>query len=213
MGMGTLETFKTYSDIASNVTTVAAIVIGAIWSYRAFFRERVRWPKATVELVMSHRELSPEWTLLHVKVKVHNTGKGLMKLTSLRVDVFQVLPLLDDTRKQLEDGKLKPPGEVLAEWHPHQQGMSRWGKPDGKGCEPELEPDENEEFGNDFLVPSTLETVYVYVYIANEAKRRRRDLGWTVTNYYDLKGKSGGESAVNLIAGESTMSVVAKEAP
>jgi hypothetical protein len=68
MVTGTLETFKTYSDVASNFATVAAIAVGAVWSYRAFFRERVRWPKATVELVMSHRELTPEWTLLHVKV-------------------------------------------------------------------------------------------------------------------------------------------------
>jgi hypothetical protein len=134
-----------------------------------------------------------------------------MKLTSLRVDVNQVLPLEGEKLKQLNDGDLKPKGRVLAKWHPLQQAMSRWGKPDGEGSEPELEPDENEEFGNDFIVSSTLETVYVYVYIANEAKKRRRDLGWTVTNYYDLKGNNGGESAVNTIASEPATSVVAKE--
>lgn len=211
MVVGTLETIKTYSDIASNVVTIAAVLFGAVWSYRAFFRERVRWPKATVELVMSHRELTPELALLHVKVKVHNAGKGLMKLTSLRVDVYQVLPLTEDKLTQLEAKGLKPEGEVLAKWHPLEQAMSRWGGEEGES-EPELEPDENEEFGNDFIVPSSLETIYVYVYIANQAKKGRKELGWTVTNYYDLKGTSGGESSVNVIAGEPAANVLAKEA-
>ena len=211
MVLGTLETVKTFSDIASNVATITAIVIGGIWSYRSFFRERVHWPKATVELVMSHRELTSEWSLLNVKVKVHNTGKGLMKLTSLRVDVYQVLPLTEEKHKELVDQTLKPKDGVGAKWQPLQQAMARWGQNSQK-CEPELRPDENEEFGNDFIVPAVLETVYVYVYIANEAKRSRRNLGWTVTSYYDLKGKAGGESAVNVIAGEPAVNVVAKEA-
>lgn len=206
MVAGSLETVKTFSDVASNVFTVGAILVGAGWTYWAFLRERTRWPKATVELILTHRELSAEHTLLNAKVKIHNAGRGLMKLTRIRVDISQVLPLSGKDQKKLAADCLKPKNETRANWRFLDGARSLWGDQPGASPEPEpeIEPEENDEFGYDFIVPSTLETVYLYVYIEN-AKKRGRKLGWCVTNYYDLEGKAGGESAVNVVARESSM--------
>jgi hypothetical protein len=209
--MGTLEDVKTVSDVASNAVTIGAVLIGAVWAYWAFLRERTRWPKATVELILSHRELSDGHTLLHAKVKIHNAGRGLMKLTRIRVDVSQVLPLSAEEQKKLAAVGLKSHEGTQARWRFLDGARSVWGSGPEADPEPEVEPEENDEFGYDFIVPATLETVYVYVYIAN-AKKRGKQLGWSVTNYYDLEGKVGGESAVNMVARESSVSQAAKEA-
>lgn len=202
--VGTLETVETVSDVASNVVTIAAVLIGGVWTYRAFIKERVRWPKANLELVISHRELTPDRMLLSIKTKIHNAGRGLMKLSELRVDVRQVLPLTEELESELRDGSLIAADRGRARWRtrPEDQHICLWGPGQPLPSRPEIEPGENDEFGSDFVVPSTLETVYVYVYVKNVA-RKGRELGWTVTTYYDLAGSEGGGSAKNVIVGEA----------
>jgi hypothetical protein len=205
MVAGSLETVKLFGDVASNVVTIAAVVIGGAWTYLTFIRERTRWPKANLELVMSHRELTAEQTLLHIKVKVHNAGRGLMKLNELRIDVRQVLPLTDETTRELRDGSLIATDRGKARWRTRKedQHICLWGPGRPLPTEPEIEPGENDEFPNDFVIPSTLETVYVYVYLKNVARKGREKLGWTVTSYYDLTGAEGAGSAKNMIAREA----------
>jgi hypothetical protein len=200
--VGKLETVKVVSDVASNVVTIAAAIAAAIGTYWAFFRERTRWPKANLELIVSHLRLTDEQSLLHTKVKVHNAGRGLMKLTRIRTDVYQVRPLHPESLSKLDAGLLKPELQPRADWEGIGDNTQRWGEePDEP--EPEIEPGENDDFGCDFIVPSTLETVLVYVYIANEAKRHDKPLGWSVTSYYDLEGGAGTQSTVNVVAGEA----------
>ena len=197
---GSLETVKTISDVAANAVTILGVLIGGYWTYRTFIRERTKWPKATVELAMSHRKLTAEKTLLHVKVKIHNAGRGLMKLNRIRVDVGQVKPLADQTERKLAAGCLKPTDDSVATWKVLEEGEFHWGG-SGQGAQPELEPGENDEFGSDFFVDSGVETVYIYVYIENEARRKNK-LGWCVTSYYDLAGGTGANSAMNVISSE-----------
>jgi hypothetical protein len=215
MAAGSLEDVKTVSDVASNVITIAAAIAAAIGTYWAFFRERTRWPKANLELVLSHRRLNSKKVLLHAKVKVHNAGRGLMKLTRIRVDVYQVRPLLPETEAGLNDGTLKPYGSSRARWERIDRETLLWGEASSAPApepEPELEPGENDEFGCDFIVPASLETVRVYVYVLNVAKRRREgNLGWSVTNYYDLGGSSGAESAANVVVSEPAGSALGRE--
>jgi hypothetical protein len=207
MVAGSLETVKLVSDVVSNVVTIAAVAIGGVWTYLTFIRERTRWPKANLELVMSHRELTPERTLLHVKVKVHNAGRGLMKLDELQVHVRHVFPLSEETSRELEDGALIDEHSGKARWRSRKQDRHAclWGpgQPEPRSVEPEVEPGENDEYPNDFIVPSSLKTVFVYVYLKNVARRGREQLGWTVTSYYDLAGTEGGDSTKNVIAREA----------
>jgi hypothetical protein len=205
MVVGALETVKTVSDVVSDVVTISAVLVGAGWAYWAFLRERTRWPKATLELVLYHRELSTEQTLLHAKVKVHNAGRGLMELTRVRAVVDQVLPLADEIG-ELEVGYLDPTEkEGETNWKPFAESEQVL-----QAEQAEMEPGENDEFGFDFAVPSSFETVHVYVYVENYKKRGKK-LGWCVSNYYDLSGKAGGESAVNVVA-EPTSGSSAQEA-
>jgi hypothetical protein len=205
MVAGSLETVKLVSDVASNVVTIGAVLVGGYWAWRAFFRERTGWPKADLQLAITHRELTATQTLLHAKVKVHNSGSGLMKLTECRVDVRQVLPLTDETTEDLQNGILIPRGAAKAKWRTlnNGRGICRWGFGEDLGDEPEIEPGEKDEYGYDFILPSSLEAVYVYVYVKNVARKSGNELGWTVADHYDLAGAGGGESTQNLSAKEA----------
>jgi hypothetical protein len=177
-------------------------VVGAIWAYWRFARERTRWPRAILELVLVHRQLTPDAAILNVKLKVHNAGRGLMQVRKLRVDVHQVLPLAETTVKQVEAGELVPEGGE-AEWPCIQSRVSEWA-----GNCPEIEPEENDEFGRDFLLDAEVETVFVYAYLWNAKKGRgKHELGWPITTFYDLAGAKGERRVDNLAAaGGVTMS-------
>jgi hypothetical protein len=202
MTAGSLETVKLVSDVASNVVTIVVAVLGVVTAYLAFFAERKRWPKADLELVMSHRQLTNDKVLLHVKVKIRNVGRSLMKLSALRVDVRQVLPLLNATAELLEsDGLVAETDQgARAQWETIDTSHPKWA-PDGDRA-PEIEPQESDEPRFDFILPASLETVLIYVYVQN-VKKRERKVGWTVTSLYDLKGRSGVKSANNLISEEA----------
>jgi hypothetical protein len=202
MTVGSLETVKLVSDIASNVVTIVVAVLGVVTAYLAFFSERKRWPKADLKLVMSHRQLTDDKVLLHVKVKISNAGRSLMKLSALRVDVRQVLPLLDETAGLLDgDGLVsRTEGGAKARWETIDTAHPEWDPDEGRA--PEIEPGENDELRFDFVLPTLLETAFIYVYVQN-VKKRKRKVGWTVTSLYDLRGSSGGESANNLVSEEA----------
>ncbi len=204
MVAGSLGDVKLVSDVVSNVVTIAGVLIGTGWAYWAFLRERTRWPKANLELVMSHRELTADETLINVKVKVHNAGRGLMKLTKMRVDVRQVLPLADRPAEKLQAGKLIKKGVWKADWLTLEggQNITVWESEQNPERRPEIEPGENDELRSDFVVPSTWETVFIYVYLTNAA-RKGQNLGWTVTSYYDLTGNETAGIAKNIIVGEA----------
>lgn len=200
----TLETVKTATDVASNLVTIGAVLVGAVWAYLAFVRERTRWPKANLKLELTDRRLTDDQALLHVKVDVHNAGRGLMTLREMRVFVYRVLPLDGGIRAKIEDGELIPQparddsggyekqSHFDARWSMFPPATRHWSARDPElDDEPEVEPGENEEFSCDFLLPAELETVFVYVYVRNVEKRGKKEMGWTVTDYHDLVGGGG----------------------
>jgi hypothetical protein len=219
--LASLDDWKTVSDIASNVVTIVAVAVGAFWAYWRFVRERTRWPRAELELVVTHRELTDEHTLLNATVKIKNVGVGLMKLSGIRAYVYRILPLEPETERRLTDpgflsmengGDWPCIGSFHPQWGERKQPEVKAGKeselepqePEVEPRkEPEVEPQEHEEFGWDFIVPSSTETVFVYVYVTNVKKRRgKRELGWQVTAFYDLTEKAGERRASNVPIGE-----------
>jgi hypothetical protein len=145
-------------------------------------------------------ELTDDKELLHAKLKVKNAGRGLMKLTKLRVDLYRVRPVDQETRAKIESGDLVRPGSILSTWPPIAQHVQEWGH-----NRPEIEPDEYDEFGCDFIVDGAIETVYLYLYLENVTKKRgTRELGWTVSTFYELAGSSGSQSSANLVLEETS---------
>jgi hypothetical protein len=200
--LASLEHWKTITDIVSNAATVVAIGVGAVWAYWRFVRERTRWPRALLELVVTHRGLSKDRALLNITVKVHNGGAGLMRLTQLRLYVYRVLPLQGDSKQAVETRTLIPNEEFEAQWPCIEKATRTW----ETGSCPEIEPHENDEYVHDFLISTAEETLFVYGHLKNEKRARgAREVGWQVTTFYDLTGASGQHRADN-VPGKPQMS-------
>lgn len=190
MPAGSLNTVKTVSDVAANAATIFALLIGAGWALWIFFRERAGKPKAGLALEVSHRQLTEDEQLLHVKVIVQNTGRRRIPVPELRVDINRVLPLDEETTASVRDQGLVPTTRTEAKWPEVDGRVKKW--PESE--RPEIEPGERDEYCFDFVVPTTLTLSSVYAYLPN-VTRRDREMGWSTTTLYDISGSSGAREA------------------
>jgi hypothetical protein len=173
---------EAWSNVASNAAQVGAIVVGGWWAYTRFIRQREEFPRATLEQVVTHRELDGDHTFLRVSVKVDNVSAVLLRTETVRTDVFQVLPVTEETGKALQAGQLVPDGSRDARWPciAYHEGPAPG----------QIEPGEGDEFGFDFVLPIEVSTLFVYSYLKN-VTQAGRELGWTVTSLYDLDEARG----------------------
>ena len=181
---------------AQSLMTMLAILVGAFWSYRAFVRGRLRYPRIDLTHVISHRYLSDGRILLHVNVAMKNQGSILARIGESHTAVQLVLPLLDDNDLAdcgLEKSELYAisagaiEGTVIERMRKDETDiawtqLARIDKSWDQGyCE--IEPGELENFGFDFVLRSGVRTVRVYSFFRNN--RKRRGLGWRAITFYD----------------------------
>jgi hypothetical protein len=174
--------FETWTNALANVAQVVAIAVGGWWAYSRFIRQREEFPRADLEQVVAHRELDRHNTFLRVTVKVDNVSAVLLKTETVRTDVYQVLPVKDETKAALAAGELVPDGSRDARWP-----CIAFYEGAGPG---QIEPGEGDEFGFDFVIPADVQSLFVYSYIKN-VTQEGRELGWGVTSLYDLDESRG----------------------
>lgn len=198
------DDWKSVAEAVASVVTAVGIVIGGGWAYWLYARQRTRWPRAELELALTHRRLVDGLNLLSAKVKIHNSGRGLMQPSALRIDLCRVLPLSAESGQLLvEKRNLLDSEGFEANWPCIDTRKRLW----KKGAF-DIEPGENEECVFDFFVDSSVKTVFVYAYVDNRKKRKGikpRELGWSLTSIYDLTERAGTASADNLIGREPKM--------
>jgi len=178
-----ISDIKDVSDVVANAFTALAIAVGGAWAYWRFIRERTRWPRASIAVEFTERQLAPSNVLLAVKLKVKNEGRGLMKITDLRFDLHCVKPFDEGLAQQLEREECVYGDSGLeGAWPLIGQGTRSW----TDGC-PELEPEESDEFSCDFFLLDGEQVVFLYAYVENVKKKQgRKKLGWSTTAFYDL---------------------------
>ena len=66
--------FKEKVDIIQGLVTIAAIIIGGIWTYNVFIKERREYPHANIEQKITHLALSDQQNLLQLGLELTNTG-------------------------------------------------------------------------------------------------------------------------------------------
>jgi hypothetical protein len=178
-----IEDIENLTDVAKNVVTAGALIVGGIWAYWRFARERVRWPRAAVELLFEERRIGSGIILLNVTVSVCNEGKGLMELTKLRLDLHRIRPLDAKMKSRIEADNAHRTGSVEADWPLIRHRVRTFAE---KAAE--LEPGETDTFAFDFFIEEPTETVQAYAFLDNKKKKRgTHELGWAVTALYDLK--------------------------
>lgn len=189
-----------WTEAASNVVQILAIIIGAIWTYMLFVRHREKWPRATLEHLIQHWSLDDRRRVLRVVEKITNTGGVLLRVSTRKTWVQQIHPMLPEPLQALEAGTSQEAPWPTLGTHEKKEEKSP----------PELEPGESDHFEHDFLIDTEAETVQVYSHFENERRRSsswsrwrkvRDDRGWTLTTLHSLTSPKPTENK-SLIAGK-----------
>ena len=191
------EAVELWTSAAANVATIGALVMGGIWAYLRFFRQRTEKPRASLSYAVAHRPLGDE-SLIRVTVLAENTGSVLIGIPAVRCEIQQVAPLAAETLAKLEAR------ELINRLHEAELHCIRCYEEDWKEGEVEIEPGETETFDFDFVVSGEIETILIYAHLPNAL--RKDGGGWQVAGFYDLGDWQPEESAeiVNETANKET---------
>jgi len=183
--------------------TIIAIVVGGVWTYWLFVKNRQTLPRASLKHTIAHAILGDDKVLLHVTVSISNLGNVILSIVSFKTRIHQVLPLDDDIEVVIRKGEDPvQDGETEIEWPlvtSHRLTLR-------KG-EMEVEPNEVQEISHDFIIESEVQVIEIYSYLLNEEKRGR-ELAWDITSMYDLRP---GDSTIAPLKGGVMMTTTEKD--
>ena len=160
--------------------TAVALVVAGIWTYIAFIRERIRFPRLATQIICIPVSI-PEGWILHVDVRIDNLGTVLAKVGSAELRLRQMVPLPEDVDESVQGGYDPVAiGETEIPWICLAQ---RWWDCKSRGLE--IEPNETDSLHADFFVPAEVSVVEFYLYLANE-KKHKKGIWWTQTIVKEL---------------------------
>ncbi len=175
------EEIKDLSSAIQSLFVSLGVTIGGIWAYWQFHTYRQKYPSANISHQISKVIISDNEISLHVLVKITNVGRVIISLNKCDIRIQRVKPLLGN----IEFNK-KPDGTFLdreIDW-PIEAHIER-------SCERgscEIEPGETEEFCYDFILDPNIEIVQVYSHYVNHSVKGKKELGWSLTTIFDMKG-------------------------
>lgn len=177
-----LASLADLSKALESLATVGAIIVGAIWSYWLFVKNRQKFPRASVSHTVSHKSIVRGRILIHVDMVLTNLGQVLLEVVFAKAVVSQVLPLHPTVRRLIVSrSDPVPTGHTEIQWPKIASREVRFER-----AECEVEPGETQSFQFDFVVESQLRTLEVYSYVSNITKRDR-DLAWDCSTFYDIR--------------------------
>ena len=181
--------FKDKIEIAEAIVTIFAIIVGGLWTYKIFIKERASYPHANIKHNISHIAISDKINLLRVAIELTNTGNSKMVVNKSLIRVQQILPILPCVKaspcsiSQVNDSlRNRDRKEDRFAWPMIGQRTKIWDKP------LELEPSEKDLIDFEFAISSDVNQVRIYSYFRNEKKKtENEEIGWSISSYYKLK--------------------------
>lgn len=189
-------TFKDKIETIQAIVTTAAIIIGGIWTYNLFVKERKQFPHANIEQKISHVALSQRTNLLRVGIEIANTGTSRLLLGKSIIRVQQILPTTPCPKQgpcasQQVDAALKE-----TERQADRFGWPLIAERDKRFEQPlDIEPGEKDLVEFEFAVPSGVKVIRVYSYFRNDQKSKgENEVGWFMSSYYDFRTSNKGQA-------------------
>lgn len=166
-----MEFWKGIAEIAQSVAVFAVAAGGAL----LYLRRRQRFPRARMTHQILHKQICNEQVLVLVVVTIANLGEVIIHLKKGFTRIRQVTPGAAEFLAECEPEKLR--GCDLG-----------WLMIDEKHADlshVEIEPNEDQDFCFEFIVPSRAETISIYSHFENQ-KKTTREIGWNKTSWYEL---------------------------
>jgi hypothetical protein len=174
------ESIKTFAETGQAAATIVALIVGGAWTYILFIRKRQRFPRATLDHVVTVTELSPEFLLVHLDVRIQNVGEVLLELRYSDIQLRRIIPLDAEVAETLREGKDPvQDGNSEVDWPGIGRRECNWEKNPR-----EIEPGEYDRVHYDFVIGSSVAVLSAYSYFRNVAKKNR-EIGWNCTTLHN----------------------------
>ena len=187
-----VNNFSIAIEIASNIIQSIAIIIGGIWAYVLFIRNRQNHPKVSVSHHVEQRCLPNGKIYLHVSILIENKGTVLMRLSSCEVRIRRVLPFTDEIAKSVYFGKdpVKKK-ETEISWY---LISKRKTKRETKTVDClAIEPSETGIYNFDFIIDREEKTIQILSFTERETRnnklpfqKARPPIGYLCTSLHDV---------------------------
>lgn len=174
--------WKDFSTITQALFTSIGILIGGIWTYLLFVRQRLHFPKVNTVLSVTDVVLPDGNRLVHAEVKIDNVGSVILSSNYAELRIRQVVPVSKEINAIIEGGN-DPVQEDMTEvvWPMLFNREWKW----GSKCF-EIEPGESDSLHADYIIPGYIKVVEFYSFISN-AKKKQHGLGWTITQLHEFQ--------------------------
>ena len=183
-------TFKETVQTIQAIVTTIAVLVGGIWTYNLFVKERRNYPHLNVEQKVSHIALSDRVRLLGVSIGIANTGTSRALLRKSIVRIQQILPVLPCSAR--EPCAVDQVNAALKAVERKEDRFS-WpliGERETVSDIPlSIEPGEKGAVDFEFAIPAKVRVVRVYSYFENaKVSTDVSAIGWSTSTFYDFTG-------------------------
>ncbi len=165
------------AEIAANLATVTAVIVGSIWTWLLFVQNRQRFPRALIRHELTCHAIDEDYWLVGLVVILQNAGDVLLSLRAWQVALQQALPPAAELERVRARGDATLlHGAHIIEWEPvwqtnEQAASGRF----------ELEPGEIHQFHYAVVVSRDIRLVAIDTLFFNITKKRR-SLTWRLTS-------------------------------
>lgn len=175
-----MEELSKIIQIITSAITSLGIIIGAIWSYHLFIKNRQKYPKSIISHSIDVQKFPDEKNLiLTINVIIQNTGKTLLKINSYIIELLELYPS-DDFIHQTNSEPFQNKG--CAELSALKKIFVEENSPKNNI---ELEPSESEKFTYIVVINSKIKAVELSSFFSNPMKNKR-GLGWHERTTHNL---------------------------
>lgn len=181
-----LSQWATIAGIAESFATVVALLVAGVWTYRLFVKNRISFPRVTIEIKSRVQDISDACRIIRVEMHVTNQGQVLLPVGDLECRLLQVLPVAGSLEARLREGEsLILENAQRVSWP--MLGSRTWNYASG---EAEIEPGEGQSFCCDFSIDHCVALAEIYCHLSNPLKAGA--IGWTATAVIELHGSDSG---------------------
>ena len=173
---------KNTVEIVEKIITIGAILVGGLWTYWIFIKNRQRYPRAKVINNAYQLVASGKSNILRVNLIVRNIGNVLIQIDEISIVVSQIEPIPEGVVSQIRRKEESiPNGQTEYAWD---QIAGRSMKYDYH--ENEIEPGESQSYQFDFRLAKNVKKVEIYSAVNNITKPSKH-LAWDCTTIFDIE--------------------------
>jgi len=166
-----LDQIQTTIGIIQAALTSIAIVIGGIWTYRQFIRNRQKYSKLSINHLVYSSSINKAYRLIRVTLNLKNHSQIKIKLCDITLRLLQVDPWPDE----IIDKALMP-NETSFEWPLIEERIV-------SAEQNVIEPNEDDNLYFDFIVGTGIKKVIIYSHIKN---KKQPEIGWNLETLINL---------------------------